>query len=70
MDDLDHLLGRGQTLDNSLPLRLVANPRDKILDYFVVDIGLEQRHSDLAQSTLQHFTRNAALAPQTAKDAL
>ena len=63
------LIGR-QTLQDLLVDGAIAHPVDESLDDLEVDVGLEQRHPDLAQRRLDGRFREADLAAQGAKDAL
>ena len=47
--DLDDLMPRGQTLEDFLPNSFLANPLDEVLDDLEVDVGFEQRKTNLFQ---------------------
>ena len=52
VDDLDHLLARGEALQTSSPTARSRTRVDEILDHLEVDVGLEQRQAHLAQGLL------------------
>src|SRR5215203_570692 len=68
--DLDHLLGRREALEHLLAQRALAHPLDEGLDHPEVDVGLEQRHPDLAQRRVEGLGRDPALALELAEDVL
>ena len=49
VDNLHDLLSRLDTLHNFLAEGLAFDPVDKIADHLEIDIGIEQRESNLAQ---------------------
>jgi hypothetical protein len=53
VDDLHHLLARGEALGHVGAERTLAHPPDELLHYLEVDVGLEQREPNLA-----HRARN------------
>ena len=50
VDDADDLLARLERLQHLFADRLFGNPRDELLGDFIVDVGLEQGLTDLAQT--------------------
>src|SRR4030095_2652540 len=68
--DLDDLLDRTETLENRLVGRLVANTIDERLDDLEVDVGLEQRETDLAQRRLDMLRGQPDLAAEAFECAL
>src|SRR5436305_2856590 len=69
-DDLDHLLGRGEALQDLLAEGALAHPLDERLDHPEVDVGLEQRHADLAQRRVERLGGDLALALELAENVL
>ena len=69
-DDLDDLLGRRQAAQHVLADRALAHAIDERLDDLEVDVGLEQRHADLAQRRLDDRLRQPRLAAQRAEHVL
>jgi hypothetical protein len=61
-DDLDDLLARRQTAEHVLPHRAVAHAIDERLDDLEVDVGLEERETDLAQRSLDVLGRQFRFA--------
>ncbi len=49
MDDLHHQLAGGDALDHVLADGALTHGSDEVLDHGQGDVGLEQRHADLAQ---------------------
>jgi hypothetical protein len=49
-DDLDDLLGGRKSRKNFRPDGFHADLLDEVADHVEVDVGLEQRHANLAQS--------------------
>ena len=61
VDDLDDLLLGPNALDQLRPDRLVGDPGHELLDDVEIDVGLEQRVADLAQTLLHvRFGQHAA----------
>ena len=69
-DDLDHLLGRRQALEHLLAECLLLDPGEKLLDHPEVDVGLEQRQTNLLQRRGEMLLGDPALALQAAEDVL
>src|SRR5262245_11514050 len=63
-DDLDDLLPRGQTLQDRLVHRLVADPIDERFDDLEIDVSFEQRQPDFTQRGFDVFRREPDLAAQ------
>ena len=51
--DLHDLLRAGDRLEHALAEGALANGRDKLPDHFEIDVGLEQRDPDVAQSLVK-----------------
>ena len=68
--DPHDLLRRREAAQHVLPDRAVADAVDERLDDLEVDVGLEQRHADLAQRGLDRGLRQARLAPEGAEHVL
>src|SRR5882724_2013843 len=66
-NDLDDLLRRRQAVKNVLPHRAVAYSVDERLDDLEIDVGLEQRQTDLAQRGLNIFRRQPRFAAERFK---
>ena len=69
-DDLHDLLRRRQAPQDVLAHRALADAVDERLDDLEVDVGLEQRHADLAQRRLDGRLRQPRLAAQRPEDVL
>ena len=59
-----------QALEHVLIDGAIAHPVDERLDDLEVDVGLEQRHADLAQRGLDGLLRQAGFAAKGAENAL
>ena len=68
-DAHDLLRGR-QALEHVLIDGAIAHPVDERLDDLEVDVGLEERHADLAQRRLDGLLRQASFAAKGAEDSL
>ena len=68
--DADDLLGRRQALQDVVVDRPIADAIDERLDDLEVDVGLEQRHANLAQRDLDRLLGEAGLAADLAEDVL
>ena len=69
-DDLDDLLRRRQAAEHVLPHRPIAHAVDERLDDLEVDVGLEQRQTNLAQRGLDGLGRQPRFAAQRLEDVL
>ena len=69
-DDFDDLLGGRKGGEHFLAHGLFLDRLDKLLDDPEMDVGLEQRHADLAQRGFHIFGREFAFAAQVLEDAL
>ncbi len=69
-DDAHDLLRGRQALEDFLIDGAIADPVDERLDDLEVDVGLEQRHADLAQRGLDGLLGQASFAPKGAEHAL
>ena len=63
-DDLDDLLRRRQALENRCLHGLVAHAIDERLDDLEIDVGFEQRETDLAKGRFDVLGRQPPLPPQ------
>jgi hypothetical protein len=70
VDDLHHLLGRGEALGDLLPHRPLADPGDEVLHHLEVDVGLEQGQADLAQGGVDLGLGQAPVAAQAGEGVL
>src|SRR4051794_34610869 len=68
VDDLHHQLARLEAADHLLPDRLFLNLFGELLDYFEVDVGLEQGRAYLAHRVADVLLAEAAAAGQIAED--
>ena len=62
VDDLDHHLAGRDAAQHLLADRALADPGDEVLDHRQRDVGLEQRHPNVAQRALDVGTRSARRA--------
>ena len=69
-DDLDHLLGGRKRGQHFFALGLFLDGLDELLDDAEMDVGLEQRHANLAQRGIHIFGRQFAFAAQVFEDPL
>ena len=69
-DDLDHLLRRGEALEDLLAERPLAHPLDERLDHPEMDVGLEEDHADLAQRRVERFGGDPSLALEPVENVL
>ena len=69
-DDLDDLLRRRQAAEHVLPQRPIPHAVDERLDDLEIDVGFEQRETDLAERGLHVLRRQPCLAPQGLEDVL
>ena len=70
MDDLDHLLARGQTVKYILPDRSFRNSSDKLLDHLVANIRFQQCQAHLAHGLIDIFRSKFAIATQIPENLL
>ena len=70
VNDLDHLLRRGERVQHLLAYRLLLDVFYKLFDNLEVDVGFEERHADFAQSGLHVFGRKLPFAAQVFEDPL
>jgi hypothetical protein len=70
VDDLHHLLARGEALENLVPHRLLADALDEGADDLEVDVGLEEGDAHLAERLLNVLLRQAAGAPEAVENRL
>ena len=70
MDDLHHLLARGQAPEDVRADRALAHPADEVLHDLEVDVGLEQREADLTHRLGDHVVIEASALAQVAERAL
>ena len=64
VDDLDDLLGRGETVQNVRADAALGDLGHKVLDHLIADVGLQQGQADLPHALPDVGLRQAALAPQ------
>ena len=64
VDDLDDLLGRGQALHDLLAHGALGDLCAEVLRYFVVDVGFQQGHPDLAHGGFDVRLAQFAVAAQ------
>ena len=64
VNDLDHLLRRRKRGENFFAHRFLLDIVDQLLYNPEIDVGLEQRDADLAQSALHVFGRELAFSAQ------
>ena len=64
VDDLDHLLRRGQALQNIRADGLFGDRFDEVLDHLEVDVGFQQGKSDFPHGLLNVIFVQAALGAQ------
>ena len=69
-NDLDDLLRRRQAAEHVLPQRPIAHPVDERLDDFEIDVGFEQRQTNLPQRRFDVLRRQPRLAPQGLENVL
>ena len=69
-NDAHDLLRRRQALEHVLIDGAIADPIDERLDDLEVDVGLEERHANLAQRRLDGLLRQASFAPKGAENSL
>ena len=70
MDDLDDLLARREALQHLRVDRALLDTRDEVLRNGEVYVGLEQRHTDLAQRLVEVFLGEPALVTEPSENAL
>jgi hypothetical protein len=70
VDDLDDLLARLQALQDLLAERALPHLRDELLDDLEVDVGLEERETDLAHRTRDRVVVELSASAQVAESAL
>src|SRR5216684_3158689 len=63
-DNPDDLLRRGEAADHVLPHRAIAHAVDERPDDLEVDVGFEQRESNLAQRSLDVLRRQPRFSPE------
>ncbi len=61
VDDLDELLRGRQALQDLAAQGALLDPFDELLDHLEIDVGFEQRETDLAGGPLHVFVREFAL---------
>ncbi len=69
-DDLDDLLRRRQAAQHVLSERAIAHAVDERLDDLEVDVGFEQRETDLAERSFNVLGRQPSLAPKGLENVL
>jgi hypothetical protein len=69
-DDLDDLLRRRQTPEHVLPQRSIPHAIDERLDDLEVNVGLEQRETNLAERSLHVLRREPRLAAEALENVL
>ena len=69
-DDPHDMLRRREAAENVLPHRPVTDAIDERLDDLEVDVGLEERETNLAKRGLDGFGRQLRLAPERFEDVL
>ena len=67
MDDLDHLLRRGEALHHFLAHGLFGDGGDEVLGDLVVYVGFQQRHAHFAHGRFDVALAQLALAAQLFK---
>ena len=70
VDDLHHLLARGEALEDLVPHGLLADPLDEGPDDLEVDVGLEEGDPHLPERLLDVLLGQAAGAPEAVEDRL
>ena len=70
VDDLHHLLARGEAPEDLVPHGLLADPLDEGPDDLEVDVGLEEGDPHLPERLLDVLLGEAAGAPEAVEDRL
>ena len=69
-DDLDDLLRRRQAAEHILSQRAIADPVDERLDDLEIDVGFEQRETDLPKRSLHVLGSQPRLTPKGLENVL
>jgi hypothetical protein len=70
VDDLHHLVTRRQALRHLLADRTLLHAGDEVLDHLQVDVGLEQRETDLAHGLRDRFLVKPSASAKVAEGVL
>jgi hypothetical protein len=70
MDDLDHLLGRGEAAGDLLAHGPLAHPGDEVLHHLEVDVRLQQGEAHLTEGGVDLGLGQPSVAPQAGEGLL